>query len=66
MTALLDHALERLRALDAADERVAAGTFGRCEVCGRTIGEERLAALPEAVRCVACAATPPRRSGLRS
>ena len=55
VTALLDHAVARLAALDAAAARLAAGTFGVCEVCGGPIGDERLAALPEAVRCVSCA-----------
>ncbi|CAN5607037.1 hypothetical protein BH10ACT1_BH10ACT1_19360 [soil metagenome] len=31
--------------------------YGGCEVCGRPIGLERLAAVPGTRRCVACAAT---------
>lgn len=31
------------------------GTDGRCRRCGEPIGAERLAALPAAVTCVACA-----------
>jgi DnaK suppressor protein len=56
VTALLEHASARLAALDEAAARQAAGTFGVCEVCGGPIGEERLAAIPEATRCVRCAA----------
>lgn len=39
--------------VDVADAygRLEAGTYGRCEVCGRPIGEERLAAIPAARRC---------------
>ena len=36
------------RALAKLDE----GTYGRCDVCGKPIGDERLEALPWAVRCV--------------
>ncbi|MFE7407250.1 TraR/DksA family transcriptional regulator [Isoptericola sp. NPDC057559] len=36
----------------AALDRVAAGTYGVCEVCGRPIPAARLAARPAATRCV--------------
>jgi DnaK suppressor protein len=36
------------RALTKLDE----GTYGRCDVCGRPVGSERLEALPWAVLCV--------------
>lgn len=62
VTALLEHAAARLAALDDAAARAAAGIAGVCEVCHGPIGEERLAARPEAVRCVTCAAGPPRRT----
>ena len=39
----------------AARERVASGTFGVCEVCGRPIADARLEARPTARRCIACA-----------
>jgi len=32
------------------------GSHGTCEGCGGPIGEERLAALPSATRCVSCQA----------
>lgn len=53
--ALLDAALTRVAELDAAIERQANGTYGRCAVCGADIGAERLAARPSADRCVTCA-----------
>lgn len=39
---------------DALD-RVAAGTYGICEVCEKPIEKERLAVIPHARTCVACA-----------
>jgi len=57
--AQLDSTIADLRAqlaqLDAALERVAAGTYGICEVCGLPIPPERLAARPAARTHVACA-----------
>lgn len=44
-----------LRALDAADERLAAGTYGTCARCGGLIAPERLDALPAATSCIRCA-----------
>ncbi len=35
--------------------RLEAGTFGRCERCGRPIGKSRLDALPYARHCIHCA-----------
>jgi DnaK suppressor protein len=43
------------RALGKLDER----TYGRCDVCGRAIGPERLEAVPWAVLCVEDAASRP-------
>ena len=63
VTALLVSAEARLSELHAADERVARGEYGRCEVCGDAIGADRLAAVPTTRRCVTCAA--PRVQGLR-
>ena len=50
-----DRLRARLAAVDAAIVRVETGTYGRCEVCGRPIGAERLAARPDVATCVACA-----------
>ncbi|WP_269778536.1 TraR/DksA C4-type zinc finger protein [Microlunatus antarcticus] len=46
--------------MEAAQARLAAGTYGLCERCGRPIAEERLAARPEARFCITCAARPGR------
>jgi len=46
---------EREQAKHARDRR-AQGSYGVCEDCARPIGDERLRALPDATRCVACQA----------
>jgi DnaK suppressor protein len=56
-----DDAISRVRkageqqALHAAELREG-GSYGSCEACGRPIGQERLDAVPEATRCIACQA----------
>ena len=35
-----------------AEEKLADGTYGRCDVCGRPIGSARLEARPWATRCI--------------
>ena len=40
--------------IDAALERVEAGTYGRCEACGKAIPHARLEVVPEATLCVGC------------
>ena len=41
---------------ERARDRKAHGAYGICEDCGKQIGDERLAVLPDATRCVACQA----------
>ncbi|WP_133900643.1 TraR/DksA family transcriptional regulator [Actinophytocola oryzae] len=55
VAALLDQAREELRALDAATERLAAGTYGTCTRCGNPIAAGRLEALPSTTLCIHCA-----------
>jgi RNA polymerase-binding transcription factor DksA len=55
VAALLAGAQQRLADLDDALERFDGGTYGVCEVCGRSIAAERLAVRPSARTCVACA-----------
>jgi DnaK suppressor protein len=52
--ALVTQARRRLEEIDAALERVAAGTYGICESCGGPIVPERLEARPTARTCVSC------------
>lgn len=41
--------------IDQALRRIAMGTYGRCETCGRPILSARLEALPTTTLCVECA-----------
>ena len=43
-----------LRALEAARQRLADGSYGTCADCGGEIGFERLQVNPSAVRCIRC------------
>jgi RNA polymerase-binding transcription factor DksA len=45
----------KLKELEAALQRIEEGTYGVCEACGQAIEPERLAALPVATLCIACA-----------
>jgi len=51
---LVDIHREELIKLEQTERKLNEGTYGRCEECGMDIGEERLAAMPFAVRCVRC------------
>src|SRR5690242_1102040 len=55
LTALLAAARERVAEVDEALRRIDAGTYGRCERCGRPIAAARLEARPFARHCIACA-----------
>jgi RNA polymerase-binding transcription factor DksA len=49
-----DATARELTEIQAALDRIEAGTYGECEVCGHGIGRNRLRALPEVRRCVSC------------
>ena len=51
----LEIALEKV---DGALARIAQGSYGTCEKCGQQIEEARLAAYPEATRCMTDSAKP--------
>ncbi len=53
-TADVTRDLAELRALDAAQDRIDAGTYGQCVDCGRAIPFERLQASLSALRCIDC------------
>lgn len=57
VTALVEQARRHLDEIDAALVRVHDGTYGACDSCGRSIGEERLEARPVARTCIVCAST---------
>jgi len=48
---LVDLFTLELAEIDAAEARLAAGTYGRCTVCGEPISPERLMAVPWAGLC---------------
>ncbi len=55
----LDSELERiLKGITGALEKMQAGTYGQCEICGQEIPAMRLQAMPMATRCVKCADKP--------
>jgi DnaK suppressor protein len=45
---------DTLREVEAALERMDAGTYGRCQKCTQQIPEERLEALPATRLCIVC------------
>jgi DnaK suppressor protein len=53
---LTDRDRQKIREIDAALDRMAAGIYGKCEKCGQEIGDKRLRALPTATLCINCAA----------
>ena len=55
----IDYSLEEasnhvLAAIDAALQRIEAGTYGMCQTCGKPIGDDRLEAIPYATQCIDC------------
>jgi len=61
LSALTDQTHAHLREVEAALERVRAGTYGTCEVCHQPIAAARLEARPTARTCVDHVGT--RRAG---
>jgi DnaK suppressor protein len=57
VSTLLSQGRAYLDELERAQGRIADGTYGACEQCGRAIPPERLAALPTARTCVRCRPT---------
>jgi RNA polymerase-binding transcription factor DksA len=55
LTAVLEATRRHVGELREAVERLDTGDYGVCEVCGKPIPPERLAARPTARRCVTCA-----------
>ena len=52
-----------LQAIEAALERIAAGSYGECTDCGVDIPAARLHASPTTMRCIACQERAERSSG---
>lgn len=55
LSRLDDRGIAEIGAIDRALARIAAGSYGVCADCDEPIPAARLAALPVADRCVACA-----------
>ena len=49
--AVMENAVRQRTEVEAALQRIADGTYGRCVDCGRELDDERLDARPEAARC---------------
>jgi RNA polymerase-binding protein DksA len=49
---LEEGAQQTLAEIDAALQRIEDGTYGTCEICGKPIGADRLAAIPWARLCI--------------
>ena len=52
LSAMIRRARASLEEIEAATERMTAGTYGICAVCGQPVGAERLEAKPAARTCV--------------
>lgn len=52
--ALSEHETQELTQIDAALQRLAAGTYGQCIACGQAIATARLKAWPDVARCITC------------
>ncbi|MBV9093580.1 MAG: TraR/DksA C4-type zinc finger protein [Streptosporangiaceae bacterium] len=57
LAALVSQARRHLAQIDAAMLRLAEGTYGECENCGRPISAARLAARPVTTSCINCASS---------
>jgi RNA polymerase-binding transcription factor DksA len=55
VAALLSQVRQHLAEIDAAMVRLAGGSYGVCDDCGRAIGAARLAARPVTTACFDCA-----------
>lgn len=58
---LVENVKDLLEQTDHALEKIAAGTYGTCEACGKSIEAARLKALPYASLCISCKRREERR-----
>jgi DnaK suppressor protein len=58
---LLENARDLLDQVERALEKVADGSYGTCESCGKSIEAARLKALPHASLCISCKRLEERR-----
>ena len=55
--ALEKRIIDQLAGIDNALDKFEQGSYGICEICGKTIDPARLEALPQATLCMSCKAT---------
>jgi DnaK suppressor protein len=55
VAALESEAVEEIAEIDAALQRISAGTYGNCVSCGDFINKKRLEARPASTECLTCA-----------
>jgi DnaK suppressor protein len=58
---LQKNAVDNLRLVEEALERIEDGTYGLCQSCGQPIGKMRLLAFPRATLCLECKQREERR-----
>lgn len=51
---VVQHTREQLASVERALEKLAAGTYGLCDSCGKPISAKRLEAIPQAKLCLEC------------
>jgi RNA polymerase-binding protein DksA len=51
---LVESLKTHLADIDSALNKIAEGTYGTCEVCGKDIGHDRMEFRPTSTRCVDC------------
>ena len=54
--AMVQELESRLNSIKKTRQKIKEGTYGKCDNCGMEIRPERLKAVPNAVKCVTCAA----------
>lgn len=55
LAALAEETRLTLASIEAAEQRLDEGRYGRCVICGRPIAAARLEALPATPTCIQCA-----------
>lgn len=53
--AVLERLTKQHRSVVRAEEKLAEGTYGRCDGCDQAVDDDRLQALPWAIHCRSCA-----------
>ena len=61
VAALESEAVQEIAEIDAALQRLEAGTYGICITCGENISPERLEARPASTECLDCAEAAQKR-----